>query len=96
MIQTDGENPQHIGVLNAFAAHLLRGEPLIADAEDGLRALQLSNAIHYSGWTGKVISIPVPEERFHDALQQKIAGSHIRKTGDTTYESDHTGTGALR
>ena len=95
-IQTDGENPQHIGVLNAFAAHLLRGEPLVADAEDGLRALQLSNAIHYSGWTGNEIAIPVPEEMFHDALQKKIAGSQIRKTGDTTYESDHTGTGARR
>ncbi len=90
------ENTQHIGVLNAFAAHVLRGEPLIANAEDGLRALQLSNAIHYSGWSGKDTTIPVPEGKFHDALQKKITGSHIRKTGDTTYESDHTGTGARR
>ena len=93
-IQPDGENPQHVGVLNAFAAHLLRGEKLIADAEDGLRTLQLSNAIHYSGWTGEMISVPVPGEKFHDLLEKKIAGSKTRKTGDITYESDHTGTGA--
>ena len=93
-IQPDGENPQHVGVLNAFAAHLLRGEKLIADAEDGLRALQLSNAIHYSGWTGEMISVPVPVEKFHDLFEKKIAGSTTRKTGDITYESDHTGTGA--
>ena len=95
-IQPDGENPQHIGVLNAFAAHLLHGENLVADAEDGLRALQLSNAIHYSGWTGEMVSVPVPEERFHAMLEKKIAGSTIRKTGDITYESDHTGTGARK
>ena len=93
-IQTDGENPQHVGVMNAFAAHLLHGDPLTANAEDGLRALQLSNAIHYSGWTGEMVNVPVPEERFHEMLSTKIAGSTVRKTGDITYESDHTGTGA--
>ena len=93
-IQTDGENPQHVGVMNAFAAHLLHGDPLTADAEDGLRALQLSNAIHYSGWTGEMVNVPVPEDRFHEMLSTKIAGSTVRKTGDITYESDHTGTGA--
>ena len=93
-ITTDGENPQHIGVLNAFAGHLLHGDPLTADAEDGLKALQLSNAIHYSGWTGEMVTVPVSEDGFHEMLEKKIAGSTVRKTGDITYESDHTGTGA--
>ena len=90
------DNPQHVGVLNAFAAHLLRGEPLTADAEDGLRALQLSNAIHYSGWTGQAVSVPVSEKLFEEELRKKTAGSHIRKTGDITFESDHRGTGARK
>ena len=94
-VQTDGENPQHTGVLNAFAGHLLHGTPLIADAEDGLRALQLSNAIHYSGWTGKAVSVPVPQKSFHEELEKKIAGSHSRKTGNITYESDHSRGGAM-
>ena len=93
ILETDGENPQHAGVINAFAAHLLRGEALIAEAEDGLRALQLSNAIHLSGWTGETLSIPVSEERFDRKLDMKIAGSHITKTGDITYETSHSGTG---
>ncbi|MBR5961442.1 MAG: Gfo/Idh/MocA family oxidoreductase [Clostridia bacterium] len=95
-IQTDGENPQHIGVLNAFAAYLLHGNPLTADAEDGLKALQLSNAIHYSGWAGEMVSVPVDEGKFHEMLSTKIAGSTVRKTDDITYESDHSGTGAKR
>ena len=93
LLKTDGENPQHAGVINAFAAHLLRGEPLTAKAEDGLRALQLSNAIHLSGWTGETLKVPVPEDRFDRELDQKIAGSRITKTGDITYETNHSGTG---
>ena len=90
------DNPQHVGVVNAFTAHLLRGEPLTADAEDGLRALQLSNAIHYSGWTGQAVSVPVSEDLFEKELRKKTAGSHIRKTGDVTFESDPRGTGARK
>ena len=92
-LETDGENPQHAGVINAFAAHLLRGEPLIASAEDGLRALELSNAIHLSGWTGETVTLPVSRERFDRALNQKIAGSHLKTTGDITYDTSHSGTG---
>jgi len=90
VLETDGENPQHCGVINAFAAHLLRGEKLIAEAEDGLRALQLSNAVHLSGWTGKRVEIPVSSEVFDRELQKRISGSTIRKTVDLTYETDHS------
>ena len=90
VVRTDGENPQHAGVINAFAAHLLRGEKLVAEAEDGLRALQLSNAIHLSGWTGKRVGIPVPPEEFDRELAKRIAGSRIRNSCDITYETDHS------
>ena len=93
-LDTDGMNPQHAGVLNAFAAHLLRGEPLTATAEDGLKALMLSNAIHYSGWTGTAVRIPAPEEAFNRMLAQKAAGSPQKKTGNITYQTDHTGSGS--
>ena len=44
-VETDGLNPQHVGVLNAFAAHILRGEPLVANGCEGINGLTLSNAI---------------------------------------------------
>ena len=49
-VKTDGSNPQHTGVLNAFAANILRGEPLVADGREGIRGLMLSNAMHLSSW----------------------------------------------
>ena len=87
-------NPQHVGVINAFAAYLLRGEPMTATAKDGLRALQLSNAIHYSAWTGQMAAIPVDPALFRRELEKKKAGSRMRKSGNLTYQSDQTGTGA--
>ncbi len=95
VLETDGKNEQHPGVMKAFAAHLLRGEPLTADAEDGLRALMLSNAIHLSGWTGKTVSIPFEEEVFERLLEQKTAGSVQKNTRDQTYETDHRNTAAI-
>ena len=95
ILETDGENPQHAGVISGFAGHLLRGEPLTATAEDGLRALRLSNAIHYSSWTGRAVSLPIPEEAFDQMLAQKAAASRVRKAGDVTYDTDHSGRGSL-
>jgi len=92
-LETDGQNPQHAGVINAFAAHLLRGEPLAAEAEDGLRALQLSNAIHLSGWTGKRVEIPADPAVFDRELAKRIAGSTVRKKADITYDTDHSSGG---
>ena len=90
VLETDGGNPQHAGVINVFAAHLLRGEALIAEAEDGLRALQLSNAIHLSGWTGQRVEIPVPAEAFNRELEKRISGSKVPVSQDITYETDHS------
>ena len=96
LLATDGENPQHAGVINAFAAHLLRDEPLVAAAEDGLRALELSNAIHLSGWTGKRVMIPVSREAFNRELEKRIAVSQARRTENMTYDTDHSSGGSRR
>ena len=96
LLETDGENSQHAGVINAFAAHLLRGEPLTAAAADGLRALELSNAIHLSGWTGKRVEIPASREAFNRELDRRIAASRCRGAGDTTYDTDHSFGGSRR
>ena len=95
VLETDGKNEQHTGVINAFSAHLLRGEPLVASAEDGVRALELSNAIHLSGWLGHPVTLPVDEKLFAGLLQEKIASSRVKKTADITYDTSHQTTGSL-
>ena len=92
----DGQNPQHVGVVNAFAAHLLRGEPLVADAEDGKRAIQLSNAIHLSSWTGQAVRLPVDEGLFNRLLSDRIAHSRLKDVPFRTFETSHQETGAMK
>ena len=60
-------NPYGI-VFENFAAHLLQGEPLLTTGRDGLREVQLANAVYVSGWEEKKVTVPVAEERFLDGL----------------------------
>ena len=79
-VETDGENPQHVGVLNAWAGAILRGEPLVAGGEEGINGLTLSNAMHLSAFLGKKIDLPMDEDLFYEELMKRVATSR-RKTG---------------
>ncbi|MFB3892939.1 MAG: Gfo/Idh/MocA family protein [Phycisphaerae bacterium] len=50
---------KHINVIRAFAAHVLRGEPLVATGEEAINELELSNAIYIAGFKNKTAEIPV-------------------------------------
>ena len=86
-VETDGKNPQHAGVLNAFAAHILRGEPLVADGREGVRGLTLSNAMHLSDWLGKEVEIPFDEEQFLTLLNQHRAASRKKEGEDVVLDN---------
>lgn len=79
IVDTDGDNPQHVGVLNAWAGAILRGEPLVADGREGIHGLMLSNAMHLSSFLGQEVTIPIDEEVFYDELMKRVATSR-RKT----------------
>ncbi len=62
----------YIEIFENFAAHIHCGAPLIADGEDGLRQVQLANAIQLSGWKNAPVSVPCDPAEFNAGLQQKI------------------------
>lgn len=76
--ELDGENPQHVGVINAWGDAILRGEPLVADGAEGIHGLMLSNAMHLSSWLHKEITLPLDEELFYEELKKRIATSKIK------------------
>lgn len=78
-IQTDGKNPQHNGVLIAFADRILHGTPMIAEGYEGINGLTLSNAMHLSSWLGKTIELPLDEDLFLSELNKKIENSKFKK-----------------
>ncbi len=82
-VETDGENPQHKGVMNAWAGAILRGEPLIADGREGIRGLTLSNAMHLSSFTGQAVTLPIDEELFYEELKKRIATSRRKEATES-------------
>lgn len=87
-VETDGENPQHSGVLNAFAANILRGGALVADGKEGIRGLTLSNAMHLSSWLAKPVSIPFDQELFLAELDKRRQGSRLKVSRDITFSTE--------
>jgi len=75
VLETKKQNPQHDDVLNAFAANILRGEPLVAPGEEGINSLTLSNAMYLSSWLGKTIDIPFDENLFLEELNKRRTAS---------------------
>ena len=82
-VETDGENPQHKGVMNAFASAILHGTALVANGMEGINGLSISNAMHLSAWTDKTIDIHTfDHELFYNELMKRVATSR-RKTNVT-------------
>lgn len=87
-IETDGDNPQHIGVMNAFAKHIAEGTPLVADGREGINGLMISNAMYLSSWTGETVSLPIDENKFLDLLNKKRATSKHKEDKGITMSTE--------
>ena len=86
-IETDGQNPQHVGVLNAWAGAILRGEPLVADGREGINGVTLSNAMHLSCFLDKMVELPIDDDLFYEELMKRVATSR-RKEGGVSVVAD--------
>ena len=64
---------KHILVIRAFAAHMLRGTPMVATGEEAINELELSNAIYLAGFKNKAVDIPVDAAEI-DRLIAKLEG----------------------
>ena len=80
-VETDGENPQHSGVLNQFADAILHGGELVARGEEGINGLTISNTMHLSSWLNKEIDLTTfDSELFYEELKKRIATSRRKTT----------------
>ena len=91
VLKTDEINDQHVGVLNAFAGAILRGEPMTAEGKEGINGLILSNAMHLSAWTKSAVTLPFDEKLFKDLLMEHVKNSR-RKESIGSVLSDLEGT----
>jgi predicted dehydrogenase len=78
-IQIEGQGGQHQAVLENFAAAILQGEPLIAPAAEGLRSVELCNAMLLSTWRDKKVTLPVNGRSYARQLKQRAQNSRFEK-----------------
>ena len=78
-LNPEGENSQHVGILNNFANAVLGIEELYAAASDGIKGVTLANAMLLSTWKNETIDLPFDGKEFYDLLQDRIKNSTVVK-----------------
>ena len=73
--------PQHAIIVENVANAILKGEQLIAPLAEGIRGLELGNAMLMSGLTGQAVNLPIDSQKYAEMLAGLIANS---KRGEKT------------
>ncbi len=72
---------EHKGITRNWTQAILKGTPLLASGQEGIRGVELANAMMLSTWTDNWVDIPVDEERFYEELQKRVATSKTKEGG---------------
>ena len=70
-IPLEAEGIPYLKVMAQFVKTVLTGAPAVADGRDGLREVQLANAIYVSGWEECRVALPVAESRYLQGLHRR-------------------------
>ena len=94
--ETDGQNLQHVGIIANFTRAILGEEPLFVDGKEGIRGVELMNAIELSGWNdGKKVPLPINGDEYYEALMAHVAVSRYKEGNDSVVEGTlNFGTGS--
>ncbi len=78
----EGENPQHAGIINNFANAILGIEPLYVDGKEGIRCVELIDAMLLSSWEDVTVQLPVDDAFYWKKLSEHIALSKEKEGKD--------------
>lgn len=88
-----GEDPGHVGVLRQWVKAIDKKDPslLVARGQEGIRNVEIANAMLLSAWIDDWVTLPVDEGLFYTKLQEKIATStFVKKTAKMAMKVDGT------
>jgi len=74
-----GNGGQHGEILQNFVDAILDKKPLIAEARDGIRSVELANAMLLSSFTGKTVELPLDGAAYERRLKKLIRESKFKK-----------------
>lgn len=84
-VETDGDNSQHVGILNNFTNAILGKAELFVSGYEGIRSVEFMNAIELSGWRGGTrVTLPVDEDEYLNLLNEHRAVSRKREADDNS------------
>jgi predicted RNA-binding protein Jag len=62
----------HIGIIQNWIDSIIKGTGLLAPGEEGIKAVELLNAMYLSAWLNKTIELPIDAELYREKLQEQI------------------------
>ncbi len=90
-IEPDVNGTQHRGIINNFTAAILGKEELFVDGKEGIKGVELMNAIEYSGWKGGIrVELPVNEDDYIEELNKHRATSRLKKVAEQVTNTEGT------
>ncbi len=87
-VETDGKNPQHLGIINNFANAILGIEPLFVDGQEGINAVQLMDAMLLSTWLDKEITLPIDDNLYYEELSKRVATGRRKDATDAVLNTE--------
>lgn len=78
-IPVQGEATDHLGIIQNWIDAIGKGTELLAPGEEGIKGLEISNAIYLSSWLDKTIELPIDSDLYYEKLQDKISNSTFKK-----------------
>lgn len=79
----------HLRIMRNFVQAILDGKPLIAPAREGIRSVELGNAMLYSSLTGKPVELPLDGKAYERRLKKLIRESKfVKKAARNATSSD--------
>lgn len=89
-IPLSGPAGGHKVITQNFVDAILNGAPLIAPAPEGIKSVEIANAMLYSAWTDKTIDLPIDSAAYESALKERIAKSRYVKKNVIERDEDIT------
>jgi predicted dehydrogenase len=77
--EIEGDGGAHMTVLENFADAIREGAELLAPATEGIKSVELGNAMLYSSLTGQPVDLPLDGAAYERELKKLIAESTFSK-----------------
>lgn len=78
-IPIKGENLGHFGIIQNWVDSIREGTPLLAPGEEGIKAVEILNAVYLSSWLNRPIELPIDADLYFEKLQEKMERSKSKK-----------------